>query len=117
MSFRDLPCVTLKVDGGMTPLRVYEAQRFLARALGLLGAEGLHDNEALWIRPCGSVHTIGMRFPIDVLFLDRQQRVLGIRRQLKPLRFAACRGAYSTIELAAGTVDSLPIAVGVRVES
>jgi uncharacterized protein len=116
MSFRGLPAVSLKIDGHMTPLRVYEANRFFPRARGLLGGERLGQNEALWIRPCGSVHTIGMRYAIDVIFLDRQQRVVCVRRQVEPLRFARHRHAHSTIELLAGTATAIAIAEGSKFE-
>jgi uncharacterized membrane protein (UPF0127 family) len=51
--------------------RVSLANTFVARARGLLGREGLVPGEGLVIEPCGSVHTVGMAFPIDVLHLDR----------------------------------------------
>ena len=116
MSFRDLPTVSLRIDGHMTPLRVYEASRFLPRARGLLGGERLRELEALWIRPCGSVHTIGMRYAIDVVFLDRQERVVCVKRQVEPLRFARHRRAHSTIELLAGTAAALAVAEGSKLE-
>jgi uncharacterized membrane protein (UPF0127 family) len=116
MSFRDLPAVSLKIDGHMTPLRVYEASRFLPRARGLLGRERLRQHEALWILPCGSVHTIGMRYAIDVIFLDRQQRVVGVKRQVEPLRFALHPRAHSTIELLAGTASAMAVVEGSKLE-
>jgi uncharacterized membrane protein (UPF0127 family) len=116
VSFRDLPAVSLKIDGRMTGLRVYQADGFLSRALGLLGGDRLRDNEALWIRPCGSVHTIGMRYPIDVLFLDRRQRVLRVKHSLEPLRFSGTGRAHSTVELLAGTAAAIEVAEGSQLE-
>ena len=116
MSFRDLPAVSLKIDGRLTGLRVYEATGFLSRARGLLGGERLREFEALWIRPCGSVHTIGMRYAIDVLFLDRQQRVLMVKRRLEPLRFSGAGHAHSTLELHAGTAAAIAVGEGSHVE-
>jgi uncharacterized membrane protein (UPF0127 family) len=116
MSFRDLPAVSLKIDGRMTGLRVYEARGFLSRARGLLGGERLREYEALWIRPCGSIHTIGMRYAIDVLFLDRQQRVLMVKRRLEPLRFSGAGRAHSTVELLAGTAFAMAVAEGSQLE-
>jgi uncharacterized membrane protein (UPF0127 family) len=46
------------------------AYSLLARMKGLLGRQGLEPGESLWIRPCNSIHTIGMKFPIDAVFLD-----------------------------------------------
>jgi uncharacterized protein len=116
VSFRDLPAVSLKIDGRMTGLRVYEAGGFLSRAQGLLGFERLREYEALWLRPCGSVHTIGMRYAIDVLFLDRQQRVLTVKRRLEPLRFSGTARAHSTVELLAGTAAAMAVAEGSQLE-
>ena len=116
MSFRRHPTKVLKIDGRETPLRVYEASSFLARARGLLGSDRLQADEALWIRPCSSVHTIGMRYPIDVLFLDRQQRVVGLNEHLRPLRFAANGRAHSTLELLAGTAATVGIRRGSQLE-
>jgi len=117
VSFRDLPTVALKVDGRMTRLRVYEASRFLARARGLLGGEPLQPDETLWIRPCGSVHTVGMRYALDLVFVDRGQRVLCVKQHIEPLRFAGHARARSTLELLAGTAALLSISPGARLET
>jgi uncharacterized protein len=116
MSFRDLPAVSLLIDGRMTNLRVYEASGFVSRARGLLGRECLRGHEALWIHPCGSVHTIGMRYAIDVLFLDRRQRVLCVKHRLAPLRLAASGGAHSVLELLAGTATAIAVTAGSQLE-
>jgi uncharacterized membrane protein (UPF0127 family) len=116
MSFRKLPLVSLVMDGRTMPLRIYEANGFLARAQGLLGGAPLASNEALWIRPCNSVHTLGMRYAIDVVFLDRWQRVIAVRQALKPLRLAGVRRAHSTVELKAGTAAALGVSIGSRLE-
>jgi uncharacterized protein len=116
VSFRDLPTVSLTIDGRMTGLRVYEAGGFFSRARGLLGGERLRDYEALWIRPCGSVHTVGMRYAIDVLFLDHRQRVLMVKHHLEPLRFSGTGRAHSTVELLAGTAAAIAVAEGSQLE-
>jgi uncharacterized membrane protein (UPF0127 family) len=55
------------------------------------------------ISPAPSVHTFFMRFPIDVVFLDRERRVVGISHSVGPWRMAGARGAVAALELAAGT--------------
>ena len=76
-----------------------------SRARGLLGSKGLRQGEGLLLRPCIGVHTFFMRYPIDVVFLDRNNRVLAMLEGLKPQRISrlvpASRGV---IELPAGTV-------------
>lgn len=69
---------------------------------GLLGRSELSGNEGILLRPCGSVHTFFMRFPIDVVFCDRELRVLSVAHEVQPWRGAAKRGAKVGIELAAG---------------
>lgn len=83
--------------------RVTIAASFWQRFRGLLGQRDLAIDHGLLLRPGGSVHTIGMRFAIDVLFLDRHSRILAIAHCLMPYRFAtAPQGTRSVLELAAG---------------
>jgi uncharacterized membrane protein (UPF0127 family) len=76
------------------------------RRKGLLGREALAEGEGLWIVPCEAVHTFWMRFPIDLVYLDRKYRVIKIRTGVWPWRVSACLRAHSVIELAAGTMES-----------
>ena len=89
-----------------------------SRMKGLLGKSGLDPGEALIIRPCSSVHTAFMRFPIDVIFVDRTGKVLKIARRVAPFRFAGARRAHDTIEMAAGSLDDVELAIGdtIRIE-
>lgn len=80
------------------------AASFLSRAWGLLGRRGLESGEALLIRPCNSVHTFFMRFPIDVLFMNRAGRALKLVPGLVPWRVAACPGAHTALELPEGVL-------------
>jgi uncharacterized membrane protein (UPF0127 family) len=73
------------------------------RRTGLLKHQRLPEGEGLWIAPCEAVHTIGMKFPIDVLFLDRRKKVLKVRKDMPPVRLAMCWRAHSVLELPAGT--------------
>ena len=74
------------------------------RSRGLLGRKGLAAGEGLWIVPCEAVHTFGMQFSIDLVYLDREYRIRKIRRNVPPWRLSACLRAHSVIELAAGSV-------------
>jgi uncharacterized membrane protein (UPF0127 family) len=88
------------------------ADRPLARLRGLLGREGLDAGEGLLLRPASSVHTFFMRFPIDVVFLDRSLVVLGIHDTIDPWRTASQRGAKVVLELPAGESSRRGLAVG-----
>jgi len=100
-----------------TPLRVKNLTRqtVLAERLevadsgakrnkGLLGRKGLSPGEGLWIVPCESVHTFGMQFAIDLVYLDRQLRIRKVRSDVPPWRISACLSANSVIELPSGTI-------------
>jgi uncharacterized membrane protein (UPF0127 family) len=72
------------------------------RMKGLLGRKQLPAGEGILIRPTSAIHTWFMRFPIDVVFLDSELRVLDVASELKPWRAAARRRARAVLELAAG---------------
>ena len=84
----------------------------LRRMRGLLGRRGLAAGEGMLLRPAPSIHTFFMRFPIDVVFLDADLRVLRVSPEVKPWRATACRGARSVLELAGGEASRLEITVG-----
>ncbi len=73
------------------------------RKIGLLKHTRLEPGEGLWITPCEAVHTIGMKFAIDVLFLDRKRRVLKVRSDMPRWRMSACLWGHSVLELPSGT--------------
>lgn len=73
-----------------------------ARRRGLLGRAMLGEGEGLWIAPCESVHTFFMRFPIDLVYLDRKHRIRKVRHAVGAWRISACFTAHSVLELPAG---------------
>jgi uncharacterized protein len=75
------------------------------RRKGLLGRDCLPEGHALWIVPCESVHTFFMRFPIDVVYLDRRHKVRKACRSISPWRLSMCVLAHSVLELPAGVID------------
>ena len=66
--------------------RVRLCRSFWSRLKGLLGTSELARDEACWIDPCNSVHTIGMKYPIDVYFLNKENEVISIVQDLRPNR-------------------------------
>jgi uncharacterized membrane protein (UPF0127 family) len=101
-------------DGRVVCERCTVARSALARMRGLLGRRDLPAGEGILLRPASSVHTAFMRFPIDVLFLDREGTVLKIAADLRPWRAAAQRKAKAALELAAGEVARRGLRVGER---
>lgn len=85
--------------------KVLLADTFRARSNGLLGRTGLGSEEGLWIVPCGMIHTFFMKFPIDVVFLDRELRVRRVVENLKPWRLSPwVFSAHSVLELRGGVL-------------
>lgn len=82
------------------------------RAIGLIGRRSIAPDEGLLLPRCCAVHTVGMRFPIDVVFLDRNGAVMRVQHAVRPLRFLVCRGARSVVELSGGTADRLALVIG-----
>ncbi len=100
-----LPCAQV-------PLRVRAAQTFASRALGLLVGKPLEANEALLIEPCSSIHTFGMRYAIDVVFLRRDRRIVRIFSNVGPGRVRWAFGAHAALELRAGAAARYQLKVG-----
>jgi hypothetical protein len=93
-------------DGATLIERVTRPLTFLARARGLIGRRALGADEGLWLDRCDSIHMIGMRFAIDVVFL-RAGEVVRLCRGVRPLQLRWCPRADTALELAAGRIDSL----------
>ena len=98
-----LPQVALANDEGTVVCEhCLLAETMFARLRGLLGRSGLSSGEGMLLRPAASIHTAFMRFPIDAVFLDRENRVVKVAAELAPWRAAACRGSRTVLELPAG---------------
>jgi uncharacterized membrane protein (UPF0127 family) len=114
----------------MTPkrLQVYNIQRridlvtaggvadtFWSRGKGLIGRKQLDAGEGLLIDPCGSIHCFFMSIPIDVIYLDRDNCVVGVDKKIRPWQMGGFyRGAKRVLELPAGTIEATGTAVGDR---
>ena len=101
-------------DGTIVCERCTLADSPVTRLKGLLGRDGLEQGEGLLLRPASSIHTFFMRFPIDVVFLDRALVVLGIEETIEPWKATAQRGAKAVLELPAGESVRRGLAVGDR---
>lgn len=86
------------------------------RRTGLLKHTSLEPGDGLWIVPCESVHSFGMKFTIDVLYLDRKQKVRKTRSEMVPRRISACLTAHSVLELPAGTISRTGTVAGDQLE-
>jgi len=77
-----------------------------ARLRGLTGRAALGDGEGLRIPRCRSVHTFGMRFALDLVWLDRRGEVVRVDRGVPPRRVRSCLRARSVVEVGAGRADA-----------
>jgi uncharacterized membrane protein (UPF0127 family) len=85
--------------------QVIIADGWWSRTVGLLGRSALPEGEGILLSPCGSIHTVGLRFPIDVAFLDALGRIVASRHAVAPGRLAfGGESAEATLELPAGTL-------------
>lgn len=89
------------------------ADTFWSRGKGLIGRKHLDTGDGLLIDPCGSIHCFFMSIPIDVVYLDRDNRVVGVDKEIRPWRIGGIyRGAKRVLELPAGTIEATGTSVG-----
>lgn len=99
------------------PFTIIKANTFRKRLLGLMFRKKPLEKEGLWIYPCNSIHMCFMQFPIDVVFLDRNNQIVKTIQNLKPWRFVApIKNAYSVIELPIGTIEKFNLKNGQPLE-
>ena len=96
--------------------RVEVAETSETRNKGLLGRTGLEPGTGLWLVPCEWVHMFGMKFPIDIVVLDKKDVVVGVQERLKPGGIGKFFwGAHSTLELPVGTLEASGTVKGDRI--
>lgn len=93
------------------------AESLLARMKGLLGKSSFQAGEGLLIRPCNGIHTFGMKFPIDAVFVDNNNCVIAVSKGLPPNRLTPLylRASY-VLELPTGTIEATATAIGNQIE-
>jgi uncharacterized membrane protein (UPF0127 family) len=103
-------------DGRVVCEHVDVADTLFRRMRGLIGRARLPRGTGMVLRPAWSIHTACMRFPVDIVFLDHEQAVIGIAHDLRPWHTASNRRAREVVELAAGECERRGLRVGDRVE-
>jgi uncharacterized membrane protein (UPF0127 family) len=102
-----------RTRGALIAANVCVADTPRSRRIGLLKHNALEPGAGLWIYPTQAIHTFGMRFPIDVVFLDRRFRVKRVYQRLRPFRLTSfVWGAQSVLELASGTLAGTGTTIG-----
>ena len=82
------------------------------RMKGLLGRRGLFESSGMVITPCNYVHTFGMKFNIDIVFIDKHYHVVGLKRGVKKNKISGVVRAKHTLEISEGNIDALQINLG-----
>lgn len=93
-------------------VKIMQAECLKERLCGLLVLPELQHAQALWLQPCNSIHTLGMTYSIDLIYLDKNNNICGLSRAVKPWRMNGCFKAKVTLELAAGSIDKLGVKKG-----
>ena len=84
----------------------------LERMRGLLGRKPLSRGQGLLISPCSSIHTFGMNYPLDLIFLDKRWKINKLFYNLKPFRIVCSPGSFAVIEALGGTLESFNLEKG-----
>ncbi len=105
----------MRIECGGNTIEVERADSIWARMRGLLGRRLLHEGRGFLIPACRSVHTMFMRFPIDVIYIDKAMMVRRVRENMKPFRLSFCAGASAVLELSSGGARRLGIESGTRI--
>lgn len=93
--------------------RAVIAVSFFSRLQGLLGTNGLQEGMGLFLKPCNSIHMIGMTYAIDCVFVDKSMCVVGVVEKIGPFRISSIYPkAEGCLELPAGTVFKTQTTVG-----
>lgn len=102
----------LKKDKKIIASDVYNANNIITRTIGLLGKKSLSPEKGILISPCNGIHSIGMRFEFDAVFLDKNGQILYIIEKMKPFNLSKIvRKAKKVLELAGGTVEKFGLKV------
>jgi len=109
--------ITRLRDGEVVASPARLANTFGSRLRGLLGRTGLAPREGLLISPCRDVHTCGMRFSIDLVFLDKELKIVRMIPKTRPWRFyRGGRQCQHVLEVASGTINRLRLVAGDQFE-
>ncbi|MCC5853737.1 MAG: DUF192 domain-containing protein [Alkalimonas sp.] len=104
--------VTIANKRNESTITGFLANNWWLRMRGLIGHKPLEISQSLIISPCNSVHTFGMTYPLDVVYLNKKYQVIKITLNLKPWRLDYCLGATYTIEFNSGAAKHYDIKCG-----
>ncbi len=102
-----------RTTGRVLAWRVRRADDWVTRMVGFLPRGSIAPEEGLWFDRCGAVHTVGMRTALDIVFLDRDLRVVRVDANVRPYRpYVGARGAQVVVEFGPGFAKANALAAG-----
>ena len=108
--------ITRATDNAVICARCQIANNILTRVRGLLGRDGLAEDEGLLIVPCPSIHMFGMKFSLDVVFISKENVVVDLVENIAPGKHYVAKKthgkAHSALELSVGTIARHNIEIG-----
>lgn len=105
--------VTIRETHQIVADKVILAKSFMSRLKGLMGHPGLDRGEGMLLSPCNSIHTFFMRFPIDVVFLSRDNEIIESVHSMLPWRLSSIHWkAASVLELPGGSLEDIDVVKG-----
>ena len=96
------------VNDQRLPVNLCVASGFFQRLRGLLFTDSLKKDQGMYIKPCSDVHSIGMAYPLDIVFIDKESKVIKLAK-LPTRSMQSCRGAAGVVELPEGSIESFGI--------
>jgi len=105
--------IVISRDGShIVTLNGLQTETLKERLGGLLVKNKLAEKEGLWLTSCSAIHTCGMKYSLDLIYVDRHDRICGISANIKPWRMSLCLKATATIEVIAGSISQFGIREG-----
>lgn len=104
--------IVTRDDNEVTQLNGLQTQSIKERLGGLLVLAPLNVNQALWITPCNSVHTFAMKYALDLVYINKNNKICGLVHSIKPWRMSFCLQAKAVMELTAGSLQFIDIQRG-----
>ncbi len=107
-----IPGKVVTDDNSCVVSQVWRTDGMRERMQGLLAWSRLDPDQGMWIEPCSSVHTMFMRYDLDLIYLDDKGLVKKIVANVRPWRISGCYDARATLELFPGALDEINLSVG-----
>lgn len=116
LSLINVKYIFMKIEIGGRPFSAVLLDNFFSRLLGLMFRQSIDGSTAYVLKPCNGIHSFFMRFPIDVIFIDKENRILLCVENMKPWRInPIVKNAHAVIEMKAGNLSTLGIKIDGKV--